>query len=98
MDKVWFVSDDKISEVKDKVFKDETINRASITIRSAKSLDFNKEGNFLIINGAEEIINHAKEILNPLSEEAEEDEAMEVVTRLKDSEDNVAAGLSGIFG
>jgi len=59
---VWLVSDDKLNEVKDRLFKDELVNRQSITIRSARSLDFNKDGNYIYINGSGESIEKAKEL------------------------------------
>ena len=95
---VWLVSDDKLNEVRDKLLKDELVNRQSITIRSARILDFNKDGNYIYITGSEESIEKAKEIVGESVQEVEDDEATEVISRIEESEDSVAAGLGGIFG
>ena len=95
---VWLVSDDKLNEIKNKLLGDETVNRHSITIRSARSLNFNKDGSYIFLNANEEAIHRAKELVAESVEDVEENEANEVINRIEESEDNVAAGLGGIFG
>ena len=98
MEKIWLVSDDKLSSMKDAIFKDETVNRASITVTSASSLNLDKEGSFIIITGSEESIDQASEILKSDGKELDETESMEVLDRLKDTQDSAASGLGSIFG
>jgi uncharacterized protein YaaQ len=95
---VWLVSDDKLNEVRSKLMADEVVNRHSITIRSARSLDFNKDGNYLFLNGSEDAVERAKELVAESVQTIEEDEVNEVISRIEEAEDSVAAGLGGIFG
>lgn len=95
---VWLVSDDKINEVKNKLLKDDLVARQSVTIRSARSLDFNKDGNYVCITGSQEAIDKAKELVGESLQDLEDNEVTEVINRIDESENSVAAGLGGIFG
>jgi hypothetical protein len=95
---VWLVSDDKLDQVKDKLLKDDLIARQSVTIRSARSLDFNNDGSYIYISGSGEAIERAKELVKESVENLEENEVNEVISRIEASEDEVASGLGNIFG
>ncbi len=98
MKKVWLVSDDKLSEVKDKLFADDLVARQSLTIRQARSLDFNKDGTYIFMNGSENSIKKAQDLGGPALAEVEDDEETEVISRIEASEEDVATGFGGIFG
>lgn len=95
---VWLVSDDKLSEVRDKLFKEDLVARQSITIRGARSLDFNKDGTYIYINGSGNAIKKAKELVKGLVKDLDEDEENEVISRMESAEEDVATGFGGIFG
>jgi len=98
MKTVWLVADDKLEEVKNKLFADDLIARQSIIIRSARSLDFNKDGSYVFMNASGDALKKAKELVGPNVEKVEEDEENEVISRIETSDEDVAVGFGGIFG
>lgn len=95
---VWLVPDDKLEEVKNKLFSDDITARQSITIRAARSLDFNKDGSYVFLNASEDAIKKAKELVGSSGTVLEDDDQDEVINRIETADEDVAVGFGGIFG
>jgi len=94
-----------IKENKDKVEclikQDDLINRQSIIIRSADSLDINdkfKNGYFLLIDGNDEAIKKADKLLKDLSERVVNKNEERIISKIKEEEEKAIEGFGGILG
>jgi len=94
-----------IKENKDKVEclikQDDLINRQSIIIRSADSLDINdkfKNGYFLLIDGNDEAIKKADKLLKDLSERVVNKNEEKIISKIKEEEEKAIEGFGGILG
>ncbi len=94
--KIVFFTKEK-TKVDDIVKKDDLISRQSLLWRSADSLDINnKEGYFLLIEGSEEAIEKAKNLLKDLAEVVKDNE--EVIKKIKEDEEKAMVGFGNILG
>jgi len=94
-----------IKENKDKVEclikQDDLINRQSIIIRSADSLDINdkfKNGYFLLIDGNDEAIKKADKLLKDLSERVVNKNEERIISKIKEEEEKAIEDFGGILG
>ena len=94
---VFFIEKENTNKIKDIVNQD-PIGRQSITFRDNIALGLEKEGNYLLIDGAEEACKEAQEKLKDLAEELEGEEKEEVITKMKELEESAMSGFGGIFG
>jgi len=94
---VFFIEKENTNKVKDIVNQD-PIGRQSITFRDNIALGLDKEGNYLLIDGAEEACKEAQEKLKDLAEELKGEEKEEVITKMKELEESAMEGFGGIFG
>ena len=85
-------------KAKDLVEKDDITSRQSLTYREPSALGLKKEGYYLKINGSEESIKHAKEILKGLAEEIQGKEKDEVLKKIEEQEDQADSGFGLLFG
>jgi len=97
MQVVFFVEKENLSKVKD-ITKEDPIGRQSITFRDNVSLGVEKEGNYLLIDGAEEACKEAQDKLKELAEELEGEEKEKVIQKMKEMEESAMEGFGGIFG
>ncbi|MCD6381774.1 MAG: hypothetical protein J7L43_02235 [Candidatus Aenigmarchaeota archaeon] len=94
--KIVFFTKEK-TKVDDIVKKDDLISRQSLLWRSADSLGINdKEGYFLLIEGSEEAIEKAKNLLKDLAEVVKDDE--EIIKKIKEDEEKAMVGFGNILG
>lgn len=68
MREVWLVKSDKRPQAEEALKKDDLVGRQSIFARAAGSLGFDEEGFFLIIDGSEQALKKAEELLKGLAE------------------------------
>ncbi|HIG97530.1 MAG TPA: hypothetical protein HA230_04255 [Candidatus Aenigmarchaeota archaeon] len=95
MREVFEVSSDNKSKVEEIFKKDEEINRGSITIRTASSLDM--EGDyFIILDTAEDRIKKAKELVKELAKPYKN--AKKVLEKIDEQEDSAIEGFGNILG
>ena len=92
----FFVKKEDTNKVKEIVNQD-PIGRQSITFRDNVALGLEKEGNYLLIDGAEEACKEAQEKLKELAEELEGDDKEEVIEKMQEMEDSAMEGFGGIF-
>lgn len=95
---VFKIPNDKRSEAENLVKADDLINRQSITIRAAESLGISGLENcyIMIIDGSEQAIEKAKEILKEKSEILVD--SQKILDKIKEEEDNAVCGFGSIFG
>ena len=96
MRKVWLVKSDKRSKAEELLKADDLVARQSIFVRAADSLGFKEEGFFLIIDGSEEALKKAEELLKDLAAPYEKDE--EVLKKFKEQEEKTSESFGFIMG
>ena len=99
MEWIAFVKKENVSKAENAVKADlSTASRQSITIKDAKTLGIEKDGSFFLIGGSDEGVEEAKELMKDYVEDISEDELNKAKEKIKEEEDNAAAGFGGIFG
>lgn len=98
MEVVFKVPEDKVAKVKNVLEKD-IISRGSSNLKKAKVLGFEESGNFLVYNSSEETCSELREGLKDLEgvNEVEEDKKEEVLTKVKEEEEEAMRGFGNIF-
>jgi len=93
---VWLVSAENKNKAEMAVKQDDIVSRASIVIKAPSSLDIKEDGYFLIIEGTEEVIKRADELLKDLGKKYEDKE--KVLAVVKEQEDKATEGFGNILG
>ncbi len=96
MQEVWLVSAENKNKAEMAVKQDNMVSRASIVIKAPSSLDIKEDGYFLIIEGTEEVIKRADELLKDLGKKYEDKE--KVLAVVKEQEDKATEGFGNILG
>jgi len=102
MEIVLHVEGKGFTNFKEKLLRDEIVNRASIVFKDAKQ--FGKDsGYFCIISGSEDRCKRAIELAkdedgNELAKEIVEEEKEEILKKIKEEENKAIEGFGGIFG
>jgi len=96
MREVFEVSNDNKSKVEEIFKKDEEINRGSITIRNASSLDINEDCYFIILDTSEDRIKKAKELVKTLAKPYKN--AKKVLEKIDEQENSAIEGFGNILG
>ncbi|MBI4361783.1 MAG: hypothetical protein HY558_01270 [Euryarchaeota archaeon] len=96
MDLVLRVPKDKYRKVRDLLLKDDTVSRASVNFREAKTLEFAGDDYLCIVQGLDGAVARAREIAQgcPAAEPKERDL---VLSKLKGESEAAAAGFGSIF-
>lgn len=93
---VFLVSSENKSKAEDALRKDDLVSRQSIAVRSAPHLDIKEDGYFIIVDGSEEAIKKAHELLDQLAKKYEHKN--KVIAKLKEQEDKAIEGFGNILG
>jgi len=96
MQEVFIVKEADKSKAEDVLRKDDVVGRQSITIRLASNMGLEKEGYFIIINGSEESIKKAEDLIKEFAKKYKNKE--NVLEKLREEEDSAAEGLGAILG
>lgn len=96
MREVFEVSSDNKSKAEDLLKKDEEINRGSITLRTAGSLDMDEDCYFIILDASEERIEKAKELLKDIGKPSKH--RQQVLEKLDEQENAAIEGFGNILG
>lgn len=91
-----FGSDNK-SKVEDILEKD-PLSRLSITQRKCKSLGFDEDGSFLVLEGDEEFLEEANSQLEGIVGVVEGEDRDEVLEKIEQEERESMEGFGSIFG
>jgi hypothetical protein len=95
---VFFIAKDKYGQAKNKVYGDELVSKQSITIRDNAAIGMKKEGYYLLIEGEQAAIRHAKGMLKGLADELSGKECEQVLAAIEQQESSAAEGFGAIFG
>jgi len=98
LDWITFVKRENVAKAEQILKRDELVSRQSITVKDASSLEIKKEGSFFLINGAEDGIAKAKELIKEFIEEINQELLSEAKEKIKQEEEAAASGFGGIFG
>ena len=93
---VYLASNENKAKAEDALKKDDTVNRGSITVRSAPSLDMKEDGYFIIYDGSEEAVKIADKLLKGVAERYKK--AEDVLKKIDEQEDSAIEGFGNILG
>jgi len=98
MEFVCLVKNENVRKAEEILKKDDVTSRLGITIRDAKAVGLHLNGTIFIIDGADEGVKRAKELIKDLIENAENKDLEIAKHRIKEEQDRAAEGFGGIFG
>ena len=81
-----------------KVLQDDAVSRQSIKVQEPSSLGLKGDGTYLMIEGAPEALNKAKEIAGPEARSIEGADKENIRNKILEAEESVAEGLGMMFG
>jgi hypothetical protein len=82
---------------KDEVLRDDVVSRQSIVERDADALGFPGLGALVLVEGEEKAVARAAELFKGVGQELPSKKAAAVRQKIRDQEDDVAAGVGAIF-
>lgn len=79
--------------------EDDLVSRQTITIRNAKALGLDGDSTYIKIEGSQEAIERAVEMVedNDLGKKADDDEAKEIYDKIAEEEESASQGMGMIF-
>jgi hypothetical protein len=98
MKAVFFIEKEKFGGAKNKLYADELVSKQSITVRDSAAIGKKGEGYYVQIDGDEEALKKAGEILKDAGKELKGQEAEEVTKAIEGQESDAAEGFGAIFG
>lgn len=98
MKAVFFTEKDKFGGAKNRLYADDLVSKQSITTRDNSAIGKDKEGYYIQIDGDEEAIKKAREILKESAKELKGKDAEEVTKAIEGQESSAAEGFGAIFG
>lgn len=96
MSYIVFAVDDE--DVVDALYEDDLVSRQSITVRDASAIDLDGDERYVLVEGSDDALEKAEELLGDDAEVLDEDDAEEVFDAIKDAEQAGAEGMGAIFG
>lgn len=105
MEIVLRIKSENLNKVKDRLLKDEIVNRASIMFKEGS--DFDVEGYICYISGTNDRCQRALEIIKTkdksgnevaLAEEVEKNKKEEIVKKIKEEEERAIEGFGSFLG
>jgi hypothetical protein len=94
---VFEVPKDKARQA-DKALKDNIVSRQSIVVRDARTLDVDKDAQFVLIEGSEEGISTAKDLFAEIGSPLNDAEGKVIYDKIKAQDEAAADGVGMIFG
>ena len=98
MEVVFKIEKQHLQKAKDVLLKDETVSKASINFKEAKTLGFDNDHYYCYISGLDEACDKAKELTKDLAEVVDEKEAKKIIEKIKSEEESAMTGFGDIFG
>ncbi|MCX6819062.1 MAG: hypothetical protein NT129_03635 [Candidatus Aenigmarchaeota archaeon] len=93
---VFLVSSENKNKAETALKGDDEISRGSITIREAKSLGFEENGIFFILDAPETAVKKAEELLKGLGKKYKK--ASAVIKKVEEQENTAIEGFGNILG
>lgn len=99
MDWITFVKKENVRKAEETLRNDfDVVAKQSITVRDARALDVKEDGSFFLIDGTEEGVAKAKELIKELVAEMDKEKLEDAKQKIKEEGDKAAEGFGGIFG
>lgn len=86
------------ADLLDLLLRDDLVSRQSVTARDAKSLGLAGSDRYVVVEGNEDAIARAVDLLKGVAEPLAGTEADRVVHRFRSQDEDAAAGMGFIFG
>jgi len=106
MEMVLQIKSENLNKARDRLLKDEIVNRASLTFKEASG--FGVDGYACYISGTDEQLNRALEVIKvkddkenvtgTLAEKLEDNKAREIIRKIKEEEDKASEGFGSFLG
>ena len=93
---VYIVSSDNVHKAEEVLKKDDLVSRGSITIRLATTLEIKEDGYFIVLDGNEDALKIADELLKGLAEKYKDSEI--VLKKIQEQENKAIEGFGNILG
>ena len=93
---VFAVKSGNKQKAEDVLKQDDEINRGSITIRAASSLDINEDCYFIILDATHESVEKAKHLLKEIAELYKHPE--KVIEKVEEQENSAIEGFGNVLG
>lgn len=97
MDVVFKIEKENLQKVKNILFNDDLVSRASVVIKEAKSLGL-EDGYYCYVSGTEEACKKAEELMEELGKRTSKEDEEKVIELIKKEEESAMTGFGGIFG
>lgn len=95
MELILFVEGAKAKDLEKKLLGDEEVSKANIILRDASSEG--RQGFYVRVMGSEEQCKRAKILAEELAEEVTGEEREKILKAMKDEDERMLSGFSGIF-
>lgn len=92
-----FVVDSEKKDIMDEIISDDLISRQTTSVRDGKSLGFEEDVFYALIEGSEEAIERAKELFSDEGIETA-DNSEEIKEAIKKEDEAAAQGMGTVFG
>lgn len=97
MEIVYEIDKSNFQKVKDILLNDDLVGRASILFKDGNTIGLGNKY-YCYISGIEEACKKSKELVKDLGKEVDDKTKEQVLTKIKQEEDQAMQGFGGIFG
>ena len=97
MELLLAVESKNYSKLKDILLKDDIASRASLVFKEAKGFG-PEEGYYCYVSGADEQCKKVLELTKDLTKEVKDKKKGEIISKIREEEDNASSAFGGIFG
>ena len=98
MEFIIFVKKENTRKAEEILKKDDIAARESINIKDAKALGLSHEGSIFYITGTDHGVAKCKELMKDFIVEIDSKDLHKAKEKIKEEEEQAAAGFGGIFG
>lgn len=97
MELLYEIERSSLQKVKNTLLLDDVVGRASIVFKDGNTLGFDNKY-FCYISGADDINQKAEDLMKDLGKKIEGKVKEQILTKIKDEENQAIQGFGGIFG
>jgi len=98
MEVVLKIKKQNLQKVKDLFLKDDTISRASVVFKEAKTLGLTGDDYYCYISGIDNACEKAKKSVKDLAEIVKKNDEKKIIEKIKVEEESAMSGFGSIFG
>jgi hypothetical protein len=96
MDLVLQMETRNYNKIREKLMKDDTTSRSSMTFKEGK--EYGVEGYILYVSGTEEQVKKALELSKDMAKEISDKKKDEIIAKIKEEENRASEAMGGLFG